>query len=241
MRNHRDLRGRHAVDVTQHGGSALRHHNQFARALNQLTKNLTLFGIWIRQNGVQGHNRGHFSPPEERQDVTTRLAAENSKFMLNTKHINMSQIQKVSRPQVGRDIVLLNFKAHLTRVFVSATGIGHRDHRAVPIRARRRYGIAKITGESRNSTLSRRIVSQDRDLAAYSNLFHVSHHSKTNIRIMNQPLTWGLVPTRQKTIPPTSGSPPNTVFFTPSDGPNPHKPRLKDHKKLGPKIAVDTP
>ena len=101
--------------------------------------------------------------------------------MLNTKHIHMREIQKVGRPQVGRDIVLLDFKPHLTRVVIRATRICHRDHRTVPIRARRRYGISKIASKCRNPTFSRRIVSQNRNLAAYSNLFHVSHHLKAEL------------------------------------------------------------
>ena len=66
MWNDGDLLSRHAVDIPQHGGSPLRHHHELARALDQLTKDLTLFGVWIRQNGMQGHHRGHFGPPQQR-------------------------------------------------------------------------------------------------------------------------------------------------------------------------------
>ena len=89
---------------------------------------------------------GILQSAQQRQNVAARGPAIDAVFMLQTDEIVAIEVQEISGPLIGGNVLLVQFQAHLFRIIVARIGIvdGNGEQRVLPrIRLR-----ARCTGRS---------------------------------------------------------------------------------------------
>ena len=132
MGNQIDLFRRHAVNVKSENvwlRSAMTTTRADSSHSRCITRRWSSFGDC--KHGVQCAHDGHAQIAQQCQNVPARRAAINAEFMLQANDIDIREVQKIGRSPIGGKLLLLNFKAYLGRIIVSAFDVVHRHDDAL--------------------------------------------------------------------------------------------------------------
>src|ERR1044071_1037439 len=100
----------------------------------------------------------HLERAQQGYDVAAGGATENSEFMLEGDRPDVSDIKKIRRPLIRREIVFLDFKADAIRVIIARIDVVDRDGKAMGLRVLRGKGFAKVGREGRDPAFAGQIV-----------------------------------------------------------------------------------
>ena len=164
MGNEINLCGRGLIDLLQHLSPALRHHYEPGRARDQFLHHTPLLRIGLAQHRVQRRHDRHSQFPQQPQDMAARGSAENSKLMLQTHDVRVSDVEKIRRPLIGGQILLLNLKPNHVRVLVAVIDIVNRNGEAVLLGVFGGHCPKQVGRKRRDAAFARQIIAQKCDL-----------------------------------------------------------------------------
>jgi len=75
--------------------AVFRHRDKPRRQRNQFVHDALLVVVRLLQDRVQRRDEWHFQFAQQRQQITSCFAAENSKFVLKRKDVHVAQVQKI--------------------------------------------------------------------------------------------------------------------------------------------------
>src|ERR1700682_2397302 len=94
-------------------------------------------------------------------------AAINAELVLQTDHVGIAEVEKVSRPQVRVKILLGDLESYLARIVVTRFNVVDRHHAAFDFGKLFRNRTMQILGERGNATFPREIITDKRHSANF--------------------------------------------------------------------------
>ena len=154
---------------------ALGHDDQPGRQVGDLSQHPAMLAGRIGEHRVQRGDDRHPQVAQQPDDVAAGRAAEDAVFVLEADDIGVGEIEEIGRPQVGVDLLLLDFEPHLRRVVVSRRDVVDRHHEAIRPGILGRDRRAKVVRECRDPALPRQIVADECDFLNLAVPFHDGH------------------------------------------------------------------
>ena len=175
VRDEGDLFLRIAVNLAQHAARALGHDDNARGHVDQFLEDAALVLVGFFQHGMQGGDDGHTRAAEKSEQMAAGRAAEDTELVLNAKRVDVGEVEKVGRADVGRHIGLGDLEADIVRIVVFPGPVGNGDDRTTPTRVGLGHGIAQVAREGGDATLARRVVAEEGDFAHGGGIWHSIH------------------------------------------------------------------
>ena len=112
---------------------------------------------------MQRCHYGHFQATQQVQDMASGRTAEDSILVLQAHHVDIVEVQKFSRFVIGPHVVLGERPSHPRGIVVPLFGVVDWEHQQSSRPVLCGNGAAQISGEGRDSTMSRKVVPDHRD------------------------------------------------------------------------------
>ena len=131
-----------------------------------------LLGAGVLEDGVQRRDDRHPQVAQQPYDVAAGRTAEDAVLVLEADDIGVGEIEEIGRPQVGVDLLLLDFEPNFRRVVVPLRNVVDRHDETI------RPGVlggdrrAEVVGESRDAASSRQVIADECDLLDLAVPFH---------------------------------------------------------------------
>ena len=98
---------------------------------------------------------------QELDDISAGLPTKDSIFVLEANDVKLRIVQKIGRLNIFADGSVIDLKPHGNWIVIDAPGICHRNHACLQIEAIERNRPMKVMGESRNSTATRQMITDE--------------------------------------------------------------------------------
>jgi hypothetical protein len=112
---------------------------------------------------MESRDHWHRKVLQQLKNVATGIPSKNAVLMLQTHYVDMTAVQEVCSRSIGRNVALFNLQSHPCWVSVQRSRIVDGDDRHSTSSVLGSHRIAQIGSESCNSTLTGKVVSDDRD------------------------------------------------------------------------------
>ena len=96
------------------------------------------------------HDR-HIQSRQQRQDIRTGIAAENSELMLERHDIEVSGVEHIGGVRVVLQLLIVDLDSHDRGILVALPDVIHRDDERLRGGTRQRHRVLQIVGERRDS------------------------------------------------------------------------------------------
>src|SRR5579859_1675423 len=103
--------------------------------------------------------------------MAARGPAENAKLMLQRHEVSVADVEEISRPEIRRQVLFLNFEANLLGILITTRNIIDRHGEAMARLVFLGHVGKQVTRERRNAALARQVVAQKRYLADFRGFF----------------------------------------------------------------------
>ena len=97
------------------------------------------------------------------QNMASGRAAEDSILVLQAHHVDIVEVQELSRFLIRGHVVLGERPSHSRGIVISLFGVVHWQRQQASCAILRGDGLAQVSGEGSDSTMSRKIVPDHRD------------------------------------------------------------------------------
>ena len=183
-----NLGRRRLVNLLQHLAAALGHHHQPRRAGDQFLHHAPLVRVGLAQEGVQRGDDRHAQFAQQRQHVAAGRPAENPELVLQADDVGMADVEEIRRPQIGGQVLLLDFEAHFRRILVAALEVVDRHRKALGPGLVGRHRRPQVGGEGGDAAFARQVIAEEGDLPDLRGCVHRFR-------------TWSAFPERQSLSP----------------------------------------
>src|SRR5271166_1562022 len=162
MRNEVNFFHGNSEHLLQETRRVLAHNNETIRACGDFLHYDQLVDVGFTKNRMQSCNHRHCELLQESQDVTAGLPSKDPVFVLQAHYIDIAGIKKVSGTSIRKRVALRYLESHPRRVAVPRLRVIHGHHKHSVGSKLKSDSITQICREGRNSTLSRKVVSDNR-------------------------------------------------------------------------------
>src|SRR5271163_2702895 len=104
--------------------------------------------------------------------MAARWSPVDAKLVLDRHHLNIIDVQEVSRATIGINFFFINLKSDSTRIVIAFRSIVHRTHDALTFRELRGNRFAEIGGKGGNAALSWKMIAHEGYLLNSGGVFH---------------------------------------------------------------------
>jgi hypothetical protein len=153
------------VNFPQHPAGPPGHDHDARGHVDQFLEDAALIRVGVLQDGVQRGDHGHAGAMQEAEQVAAGGAPVNPELVLHAEGIDVGQVEKVGRADIGGHVGLGNLETHVDRIAVLPGAVRDGDNRAVPARIGLGQRVAQVARESGDAALARRIVAEERNFA----------------------------------------------------------------------------
>jgi hypothetical protein len=104
--------------------------------------------------------------------VAARRPAENPELVLQADHVGTADVEEIRRPQIGGQVLFLDFEANFRRIFLAALKVVDRHRKALGPGRGGSHRRQEVGGESSDAAFARPVIAKESDLLDFGGWIH---------------------------------------------------------------------